>query len=146
MISIAIYRESSGIIDRVVSLPYIECPVERKEDRALLGLPDNYADAQCDPSDAWVETHGGVDSHTHYVNPATRTIHGRTEVGAAATTAGLTATIHGVPAGMTVSVGDASLIADGDPVEIEFDAPGRHRIEIGGMVEYMDETMEVTVG
>lgn len=146
MISIAIYRESSGIIDRVVSLPYIECPVERKEDRALLGLPDNYADAQCDPSDAWVETHGGVDSHTHYVNPATRTIHERSEIKATAETTGLTATIHDVPAGLTVTVGGASVVADGNPVEIEFDIPGTYTIDIGALVEYRDESLEVTIG
>lgn len=60
--------------------------------------------------------------------------------------AGLTATLKGLPAGAVVGALGESVEADDLPTELEFELPGTYTIDIGGLVEYRDESLEVTVG
>ena len=59
---------------------------------------------------------------------------------------GLCVTFTDLPPGLTLRVEGGELITDGSSTEIEFDLPGAYTIELSGLVEYLDETLEVTVG
>lgn len=59
---------------------------------------------------------------------------------------GMTATLKGLPSGAVVGVLGESVEADDLPTELDFELPGTYTIELSGLVEYLDETLEVTVG
>lgn len=58
---------------------------------------------------------------------------------------GLSVTFADLPAGLTLEIDGSTLLTDGDDV-IEFDLPGTYTIELSGLVEYLDEALEVTIG
>lgn len=59
---------------------------------------------------------------------------------------GLTVTITGIPEGSQVLLDNGDTVADGEPLTIEFDLPGTYTIEIEPPVQWLAETLEVTVG
>lgn len=59
---------------------------------------------------------------------------------------GFTATLTGLPSGLTVEANGMNTTTDEEPLMITFDVPGTYRIELSGLVEYLDDSLEVTVG
>lgn len=59
---------------------------------------------------------------------------------------GLTATLTGVPAGVRVTVGERSILADDEPTELAFDRPGVYRVALRGDPHYVVKSLEVSVG
>lgn len=60
--------------------------------------------------------------------------------------AGLTATLHALPVGAVITVGADTIVADSEPTELMFDAPGEYSVRITGPVAYFPDTLEVTIG
>lgn len=81
---------------------------------------------------------------THYVSG--REIFSKHKMNAKHTIDALCVTITDLPPGLTLRVAGSELVTDGSSTEIEFDLPGTYAIELSGLVEYLDETLEVTVG
>ena len=61
------------------------------------------------------------------------------------TAEGLTVTLEGLPAGVTVATNGLDTDTDGEPLAIAYDVPGTYEITLSGHVEYLDHVMEVTV-
>lgn len=125
---LAVYDSASGKIKRIVECDDDMIDMQANDDEGVLQ----------------VRISGAVQDDTHYVKNGG--IREKSVFDTMINVSGFSATVTGVPAGTTVTVGGASVVADVNPVEIEFDIPGTYTIDIGGLVEYRDESMEVTVG
>lgn len=125
---LAVYDRASGKIKRIVECDDDMIDMQADGDESVLQVPNA----------------GVVQDDTHYVKNGG--IREKASYTPTLSVSGLATTIHDVPAGLTVTVGGASVVADVNPVEIEFDIPGTYTIDIGGLVEYRDESLEVTVG
>lgn len=58
----------------------------------------------------------------------------------------LTATISGLPAGLKVDSNNNDIITDDMPLVITYDLPGTYEIRLSGHIQYLNQTLEVTVG
>lgn len=87
-----------------------------------------------------------ISDDTHYADMATGAIYPKRMAEVAQSVDGLTVTLSGLPAGMTVSSNGMSTMTDDDPLVIDYDLPGTYAVELSGHVEYQDTTVEVTVG
>lgn len=87
-----------------------------------------------------------VDDMTHYVDVATREIREKRPFDYDVAITDLTATITGLPEGLTVETNGQRGTTDSKPLAITYDVPGSYEIELSGLPEYLDETLEVTVG
>lgn len=92
---------------------------------------------------------GHETSDTHYVD-TTVTPHKMRErqpLTVTTETAALSATLSGIPIGSNIWTDGGDITThDDEPLTIEFDLPGTYTIEIMPPVQYLDESMEVTVG
>lgn len=96
--------------------------------------------------DTYIPCEYGVLDTTHYVDVSgAPVIREKRPLDTAMEQAGLEVTFTALPPGLTLKVGELQVITDGDDV-VEFDVPGTYTIELSGLVEYLDETLEVTVG
>ena len=86
-----------------------------------------------------------VRDDTHYVDVATGEIHAKRPIDAEQSIDGLTVTLAGLPAGLTVATNGMDTVTDGTPLVISYDLPGTYEIRLSGHVEYLDCTEEVTV-
>lgn len=87
-----------------------------------------------------------VNDVTHYVDVATGEIQLKQALEFELSTDGLTATLTGLPEGVTVATNGLDTDTDGDPLVITYDVPGTYEITLSGHVEYLDHDLEVTVG
>ncbi len=97
---------------------------------------------------AYVPCSADVVDTTHYVDltgaePVTVE---KAPLDATHTVAGLVVSFPSLPEGTHVEVSGQEVIADAAGAEIEFELPGTYTIRLSGLVEYLDETLEVTVG
>lgn len=93
---------------------------------------------ECDPY---------VSDDTHYVDlKGEPSIEVKKPIKPLVEATGLFAVLSGIPAGSTVSVGNISDVVDDGELTIEFDLPGTYSIEINPPPQFLDETLEVTVG
>jgi hypothetical protein len=96
--------------------------------------------------DTYIPCEHGVLDTTHYVElSGDPTIMKKRPLDTARKEVGLEVTFTALPPGLTLRVGELQVITDGDDV-VEFDVPGTYTIELSGLVEYLDEALEVTVG
>lgn len=58
---------------------------------------------------------------------------------------GLMVTVSGLPDGSLISVNEMSATPESEALSIEFDLPGTYTIEIEPPVQYLAQTLEVTV-
>lgn len=86
-----------------------------------------------------------VRDDTHYVDVATGEVHAKRQIDAALSIDGLTVTLAGLPAGLTVATNGMDAVTDGTPLVISYDLPGTYEIRLSGHVEYLDRVEEVTV-
>lgn len=143
MISIAIHRHDSPVIERIAEVPSLTCPLDEAS-RAALGLPRHYADGQCGPGESWIEVPAEVDGKTHYIDVEQRRAVEREPFEPQLSVDHQAVSIIGLPAGTVISVLGHEVIADGDD-EIAFDVPGTYRIDLSHP-HYLDDSLEVTVG
>ncbi|MBT2772915.1 hypothetical protein J7J47_11845 [Halomonas sp. ISL-60] len=87
-----------------------------------------------------------VNDVTHYVDVATGEIQLKRGLEFELTTGGLTVTLTGLPAGMSVETNGTNTETDDAPLVITYDVPGTYAITLSGHVEYLDDTLEVVVG
>ena len=87
-----------------------------------------------------------VDDVTHYLDVSTGEIHLKQALDFELTINGLSATLEGLPAGLTVEANGMEADTDGESMSIEFDIPGTYSIHLTGLVKYLDQVLEVTVG
>lgn len=87
-----------------------------------------------------------VRDDTHYVDAATGEIHAKRPIDAEQSIDGLTVTLAGLPAGLTVATNGLDTVTDGTPLVISYDLPGTYEIRLSGHIEYLDRIEEVTVG
>ena len=93
----------------------------------------------------YVKCSVAVMDNTHYANEADEIVEKQTLV-VSVRTDDLTITLSGVPSGMTVKTNGMEAISDDEPLEIEYDLPGPYTVSLSGLVEYLDDEIEVTVG
>ncbi|MGE6778254.1 hypothetical protein ACQKFL_11505 [Vreelandella titanicae] len=86
-----------------------------------------------------------VNDVTHYVNVATGEIQLKQSLEFELSTDGLTATLSGLPVGLTAEANGVETNTDDEPLVIAFDIPGTYSVRLSGLVEYMDHQVEVTV-
>ncbi len=86
-----------------------------------------------------------VRDDTHYVDVATGEIHAKRPIYAEQSIDGLTVTLAGLPAGLTVATNGMDTVTDGTPLVITYDLPGTYEIRLSGHIEYLDRVEEVTV-
>ncbi|MGY4876517.1 hypothetical protein ACLUEY_01370 [Vreelandella aquamarina] len=107
--------------------------------------PDRDFDRQLDAHEGLFITEGYASPTDHYVSDGK--ILEKAELDVSAEVSGLTVSLPNLPAGtQIVVVRRASVIADKDGVEIEFDAPGSYWVLIRPASQYRDHNLEVTVG
>jgi len=87
-----------------------------------------------------------VSDTTHYVDTNTWQPVEKGEVSPTVGVLGMTASVEGVPAGMVVEANGSSGTTDGEVLNIHFDVPGTYTITFRGSIEYLDHSLEVTVG
>lgn len=87
-----------------------------------------------------------VRDDTHYADVSTGEIHSKRPLEMDQEIEGLTVTLAGLPAGLSVTANGMATVTDDDPLVITFDVPGTYSIELTGHVEYLDRVEEVTVG
>ena len=88
---------------------------------------------------------GHESASTHYVDVATRQVRAKRSLELSQRIDGMTITLDGIPAGVTVATNGQQVVTDGTPLVITFDVPGTYRIQLNGHIEYLEETLEVTV-
>ncbi|MGP9796212.1 hypothetical protein ACT3UJ_02455 [Halomonas sp. 86] len=95
----------------------------------------------------YIEIEDGADviDVTHYVDVETREIKDKQPLAYEVDNSGLTVTLTDLPSGLAVEANGQRAITDSEPLVITFDVPGTYRIELSGLVEYLNETLEVTV-
>lgn len=142
MINIAIHREGSSLIERVVEVPSLECSLDETS-RKRLGLPRSYADEQCGDGESWTEVSSDVDGATHYIDVETLQAVGRKRLAPQYSIDGLTVRFACLPAGTVIGVAGQQVVADGDD-EVEVDVPGTYRIALSHP-HYLDDVVEVTL-
>ncbi len=86
-----------------------------------------------------------VRDDTHYVDVDTAKIHAKRPIEAEQSIDGLTVTLAGLPAGLTVATNGMDTVTDGTPLVITYDVPGTYEIRLSGHIEYLDRIEEVTV-
>lgn len=59
---------------------------------------------------------------------------------------GLLVTFSTLPSALKVKVGLGRTVTDSTPTEVEFELPGHYAIELYGLANYVDETVEVALG
>tara|TARA_R110001583_G_scaffold28600_1_gene101181 strand:+ start:2233 stop:2574 length:342 start_codon:yes stop_codon:yes gene_type:complete len=87
-----------------------------------------------------------VSDVTHYLEVSSGDIKPKKSLITQCVVAGLSATFDGLPSGLKVQTNGFLTVTDTDPLEIHYDVPGTYEIRLRGHVEYLDETLEVTVG
>lgn len=97
-----------------------------------------------EPGTLALECGEGVSDISHFVEGGI--IQEREQIALSTHIVGLLVTINGLPEGSEVRVSGLSVTSDGGPTDIEFDAPGRHDVDVSPPPRYKDESLEVTVG
>lgn len=99
-----IYEQATGRINRIVT-----CPADM-------------VTQQCFPDEAYLEgTVTGYDSYVVNGHVVTRPVLPVTRIGN---------TLHGVPAGATLTIEGVNYLVDGESVELEFSLPGSYMVTI----------------
>lgn len=93
----------------------------------------------------YVRCDSSVSDVTHYVDAETREIKDKKPLAYGVTSSGLTVTLTELPGGLNVETNGQQAVTDGEPLVITFDIPGTYRIELSGLVEYLNDALEVTV-
>lgn len=88
---------------------------------------------------------GHESAATHYVDVATRQVRAKRTLDIDQHVEGMTVTLDSMPAGVTVATNGKQAVTDGTPLVITFDVPGTYHIQLVGHIEYLEETLEVTV-
>lgn len=91
---------------------------------------------------------GNESSKTHYVDVSNdeAVIAAKDSLNFTHSVDGLRVLFTGLPPGTLVAVNNVEVAADGQDDEIEFDVPGTHTIKLNPPLQYLGETLEVTVG
>lgn len=87
-----------------------------------------------------------VSDTTHFVDVDAGDIRPKRPLEISYWTDGMTVTLDALPGGLAVSSNNKSAVTDDDPLVITYDVPGTYEITLKGHVEYLDQTLEVTVG
>ena len=87
-----------------------------------------------------------VGDTTHYVDMSTKEIKAKRPLEIHQDIEGLVVTLTGPPAGVTVETNNMHTVTDDEPLVITYDVPGTYHIALAGHVEYLDKTLEVSVG
>ncbi|QHD48495.1 hypothetical protein CTT34_01665 [Vreelandella aquamarina] len=88
---------------------------------------------------------GHESAATHYVDVATRQVRAKRSLDIDQRTDGMTITLDGIPAGVTVATNGQQAVTNGAPLVITYDLPGTYEIRLSGHIEYLDRVEEVTV-
>jgi hypothetical protein len=86
-----------------------------------------------------------VSDISHYYDNKQECLLPKRKLQTSITTDGLVVTLSGLPRGLTVSTNGATATTEDDDLTIEYDLPGTYKIELSGLVEYLDHELEVTV-
>lgn len=89
---------------------------------------------------------GDISDETHYVETSTREVKPKKALQMHQGFDGLSVTLMGLPSGLTVETNCIEAVTDDKPLVITYDVPGVYQIALKGHAEYLDETLEVTVG
>lgn len=94
----------------------------------------------------YVECDSDVMDDTHYQDVETKQLRPKAPLGYTTEINDLTVTIDALPSGVRVETNGREMVTDHEITEIEYDVPGIYTISLSGHVEFLDETLEVTVG
>ncbi len=94
----------------------------------------------------YIECDDSVSDATHYVDVDTLEIKLKRRLELQLGVDSLIVTLTGLPAELTVTTNGVETITDGEPLTITYDVPGTYAIRLDGLVEYLDDNLEVTVG
>lgn len=86
----------------------------------------------------------GVDDLTHYVTDSGH-IEQKAAIDCDVAVDGLTATITGLPAGLSVETNGISTVTDTEPLIISYDVPGTYSVQLSGRPGYLETELEVHV-
>lgn len=87
-----------------------------------------------------------VSDTTHYVDVSTGEIMPKRSLETPMWIDDMTVTLEELPAGVAVTTNNMTAVSDHEPLAITYDVPGTYEITLKGHVEYLDQTLEVTVG
>ena len=87
-----------------------------------------------------------VSDTTHYLDTNTGVLERKRDINPEVTTNGLQVTITNLPPGTRIFTNGMEGYADINPTVILYDVPGTYSIELVGLVEYRETSLEVTVG
>lgn len=93
-----------------------------------------------------IECDEQVSDVTHFYNTSLGKLELKAALNPKIITKGLKVTITGIPSGLKVETNGLSTLTDDLPLVIEYDIPGKYEIILSGRVEFLDRTLEVTVG
>ncbi|QPI64471.1 hypothetical protein [Vreelandella venusta] len=94
----------------------------------------------------YIECDDTVSDATHYVDVDTLEVKQKRSLEPQLSVDSLVVTLTDLPAELTVTTNDVETITDGEPLTINYDVPGTYEIRLCGLIEYLDENLEVTVG
>lgn len=94
----------------------------------------------------YVRCDSSVSDVTHYVDAETHEVKEKQPLNYDIDTEGLVVTVTGLPEGLTVETNGQRGTTDSKPLVITYDVPGNYETTLSGLPEYLDETLEVTVG
>jgi hypothetical protein len=92
----------------------------------------------------FIECDSDVSDTTHYVSGGK--VKKKTAFTYQVKLQGLMLTIEGLPVNTMITVGAYSVLTDNKPTVIEFDIPGTYTVTLNGLIGYLEEDLEVTVG
>ena len=86
-----------------------------------------------------------VSDTTHYVDVSTGEIMPKRPLQTHMRIDDMTVTLEELPAGVTIATNNMTAVSDDEALVITYDVPGTYEISLRGHVEYLDQTLEVTV-
>lgn len=92
-----------------------------------------------------VDNDASIDDQTHYANDDNEVLK-RRGLTFEHQTDGLIVTLSGLPSGVRVRTNGVETVTDTEPLVVTYDIPGTYEIGLSGHLEYLSETLEVTLG
>ncbi|MGB2092316.1 MAG: hypothetical protein ACPH2J_10530 [Akkermansiaceae bacterium] len=111
--------------------------------RVISCLPGQ-APLQAGFGEAYVVVAHDVFDDTHYVQNGKAVK--KTALSPTVLVNGMTATISGLPAGLTVSWEGEGGVTDTEPLEVDHDEPGTYTLHVSGGAAHLPVIIEVTLG
>lgn len=105
------------------------------------------------PSEEYATLQGGdflecdesVSDVTHYVDVVSGVVETKKPLNTSHAVVGLEVQFYSLPPELTVRVGKATAVTEGGGDSVEFEDSGTYMVELSGLPEYMDETLEVSI-